>query len=342
VTITTQELLKSDYLIWHGRKMEDEKGIHFFYTASGFSFKFTGSKIVATFESSFEEFNKRPFIVIDVKSVNHKHTYVMDLKHGKQTIECLDLPHDTYEVDVRKRSESLMSKTILNEISTDGTFLYPTSVNDQLKIEWIGDSSTCGYGNLSTSVDEPFTTESEDGLQTFASIASNILDANYQIVAVSGIGLYKSFYAQVTLPKIYCQIDIHKNIPYDFSFNPDLIVINLGTNDHSYMKFLEHQSLAHEQRTFKDVYKSFINDIFLNHFGAQVLLISQGERHHLVDHAIEQVYLEMSYHKLHHLRVSKVMTEDGIGGQFHPTIKTHQRWGQEVAVKIKQILNYEV
>jgi lysophospholipase L1-like esterase len=248
-----------------------------------------------------------------------------------------ELPFGQYEVFLAKQSESMMTRTILYELATDGQFL-PVTKKQQKSIEWIGDSLTCGYGNLGENFDTPFDTKDEDGMQSFAVLASKALDMDYQIVAVSGIGVYKSIYAEVTMPSIYEQYDIYDRTPYPFTKHHDVVVISLGTNDHSYMNFLIDNSRAFEQGAFQKVYQAFIERVRTLNPKSQILCISQGSRQINVNAQIKNAVDTLNDPNIHHLRLTDVLASEGIGSQYHPKVSTHRRWATEIQTYIQSII----
>lgn len=313
------------HINFFGRHKKTDSGHAFYYTASGFNLKAKGSYIKFIFNSYYEEPSKKAYIVIEVGN-HHK---VFELKLGLTEIEYILDNHES-DITVYKRSESMMSRTELVSVEIDGNFLINDKQEKNLKLLFIGDSLTCGYGNLSNQPDIPFSTEYEDGLNAYASLAAKALNADYEIVAVSGIGLYKSIYANVTMPSIYEQYDIYDTTPYPFIDDKDYVIINLGTNDHAYMKFLVEPTRIYEEQRFVETYKSFIKRIKDIHKHSEIIIISQGKRQGHMDDIIMNLVKELNDSKIQHLRVSDLKEEDGMGQQYHPTVKTHERWGHEL------------
>ena len=61
------------------------------------------------------------------------------------------------------------------------------------KIEFIGNSITCGYGCESDDPNEHFSNESENHYYTYAARTARALGAEYQAVCRSGIGIYRNY-----------------------------------------------------------------------------------------------------------------------------------------------------
>jgi len=106
------------------------------------------------------------------------------------------------------------------------------------QIEFIGDSHTVGYGNTSPSrqctADQIWaTTDTSRGI---AGLIARRYGAYYQVNAISGRGMVRNYggFAADTLPMAYPFLLFDKAERYsDASWQPQLIVIALGTNDFS-------------------------------------------------------------------------------------------------------------
>nr|WP_247599678.1 SGNH/GDSL hydrolase family protein [Sphingomonas sp. PAMC26645] len=104
------------------------------------------------------------------------------------------------------------------------------------QIEFIGDSHTVGYGNVSTKRD---CTEAEvwattDTSQAMPALAARRYGADYQVNTISGRGIVRNYngMAADTLPVAYPFTLFDKATRYvDPAWHPRLFVIALGTND---------------------------------------------------------------------------------------------------------------
>lgn len=101
-------------------------------------------------------------------------------------------------------------------------------------IEFVGDSLTVGYATIANGAPK-WSTSTEDPTKTYAERIANTFDADYSIIAISGRGIARNASGDrdKLLPAIYTMLDLYNNpdVPYDFSVQPDLIIINIGTND---------------------------------------------------------------------------------------------------------------
>lgn len=175
-------------------------------------------------------------------------------------------PGVPHEVTITRNSEALYGATTWNGFVLDpgGTFLPPTE--RPRRIEYIGDSITCGYGDEGANATCPFDVPvdpnnpkgdripiSENVYLAYGSIAARALSAEAVTVCFSGKGVYQNYReqgvgegpqaanaapdpdAKTTLPQYWLRTLGGKpqGPPWDFSKEPEpqVVVINLGTND---------------------------------------------------------------------------------------------------------------
>lgn len=106
------------------------------------------------------------------------------------------------------------------------------------KMEFIGDSITCGFG-----ADESLMKCSDKNAQwydqhsaylAYGPTTARSLNAQYHLSSVSGIGLVHSCCdKKMVMPQVYDKVSMAKNeIPWDFSrYQPDVVTVCLGQND---------------------------------------------------------------------------------------------------------------
>ena len=123
-------------------------------------------------------------------------------------------------------------------VPSDGEPLAPPDGKPR-QIELIGDSDTVGYGNTSTtrdcSGDDVF--RATDTQESFGPRVARHFDADYQITAMSGIGLVRNYDGVspgVNMITKYPRILFDQDTPYAFAdWAPQIVVVALGSNDFS-------------------------------------------------------------------------------------------------------------
>lgn len=177
------------------------------------------------------------------------------------------LAEGTHTVELFKRTESNVGTVAFRGFRLDAgkKLLIPDPLPVR-KIEFIGNSITCGYGNeVSTTTPDKFhfTSANENNYKAWGAVAARKLNAQYSCVAYSGRGLMQNNTGSKDgiLPKIYDQIiaDDATTSWDHYEYIPDVVVINLGTNDFS----AETSSATYtvDSAAFVQAYISFISKL---------------------------------------------------------------------------------
>ena len=162
------------------------------------------------------------------------------------------LPSRRHTLEIIRRTEWHGGNTTFAglRIDSDATLLQP-EVSTR-RIEFIGDSYTCGYGNEGKSPDEHFSYATENIYLSFGALTARALQAEALFVCRSGIGMVQSYDGdkKFNMPGLYDEVIQKKDLAWDFSRNqPQLVVIDLSDNDYAkpldrdafinvYLKFL--------------------------------------------------------------------------------------------------------
>lgn len=152
---------------------------------------------------------------------------------------------NAHELLITKRTEADMGMACFYGIgiSPHGKIAVST-VRNSRKIEFVGNSITCGYGAEGLSGMERFKPETENSYLSYASIAARAFSADYALVAHSGLGIIRNYNDKSKIstklapmpPRFDRTFDTDSVKKWDFNqWIPDAVVINLGTNDYSTM-----------------------------------------------------------------------------------------------------------
>lgn len=157
-------------------------------------------------------------------------------KPGKQDYVVPGLTQGTHKVRLEKVTETQSSTgRFLGFYSDDKPAALP---NRKRQIEFIGDSYTVGYGNISPSRectgDELFKTTNSQ--LAFGPLTAKHFNADYQINASSGFGIVRNYNGtspDKSLIGLYPFTLHSNNYIYTSNWQPQVVVIGLGTNDFS-------------------------------------------------------------------------------------------------------------
>lgn len=151
------------------------------------------------------------------------------------------------------------------------------------RMEFIGDSFTVGYGNTAATRD--CTGEQVHDLtntqQAFGPVLARRLDADHRINAWSGFGVVRNYAGaepDLSLPAIYPRLIPSAPAPLDAAddgWSPQVIVINLGTNDFSTpLKPGEAwPDNAVLRAAYRDRYRAFVHELHARHPQARFVLM---------------------------------------------------------------------
>ena len=272
-------LINEGYIKWMGRTYynEDTKANEVYHSASGFELFFKGSYVSATITATnYGDSSKRPYIVIVIDD-DFAHAKTLSLNKATQVVTLISENTDIEEhkVDLYKRSESIDSHIAIQSVETDGIFIKKI-VNKDLKIEFIAASSSTGYGNLGKSTDTK-TTANSDAINAFAFLTAKALNADVSIFSASGWGCKASLWTSpntVNVPDAYDYVDFNsKKVWFTQLYTPDVIVVNLGTNDWSYISAVSGSERDQRMTDFKNKYVEFLNKLHELYPNAQIVVL---------------------------------------------------------------------
>ncbi len=144
-------------------------------------------------------------------------------------------------VRLQKRTEAEQGKTTIHafELAAKGE-LVPYDPDRTRHIEFIGNSITAGFGTEGLSKDEPFKPETENCNLAFGAIISRYFNSDYTFIAHSGWGAARNYGDTARVSKTSMKdrmmqtFDMYPQPQWSFNgYTPDLVVINLGSNDFS-------------------------------------------------------------------------------------------------------------
>jgi len=253
---------------------------------------------------------------------------------GEKTLS-FDLPAGEHTFEIVKLNESESNALAISSLK--GEFL-PFREEKRCRIEYVGDSITTGFGVRAKRADEEYTTATQDVTLSYAYLTSRALDAEMQIVAASGWGLYKSKYAECAIPDYYDNVDLTRNAEkYDFSFSPDVIVLALCTNDFSYLADLSGEKRDEEYAALKRKSITFLRKLLQRAPVVWVYGFSGSESQAGLPAFVEEVWSEISSPRFYTLQVRDSHSLNDICAG-HPGKKTHKLAAQRLVRLLRTLI----
>ncbi len=249
-----------------------------------------------------------------------------------------------HEIELYKLTESTFGITTFNSfILEEGKTLVPITTTRKLFFEYYGDSITCGSG-----IEGSSTSSQSNGNQnhylSYAAITSRNFKARHQAVSKSGVGLFLN-YTNTAVPtdvesansmnNYFDRIHWSSATPlYQFQKTPDMIFINLGTNDFS---------KGVNDAKYEATYYAFIDKLQVKSPGVDIVvllgpMISGWNYTHFkpILQRIATTANAKNKGKVHFFEMSQ-QGALGTGSQNHPNVAQHAKNAQELTDFIKTI-----
>jgi lysophospholipase L1-like esterase len=339
-----------------GRTKEVDNIRYINYSCSGIEFEFVGTSVsvdLCTDSSKWEETLKAWVAVfIDDEDTPSKRI-LLDKNENIYKIYEGDISRKV-KIRLMKMSEAAFSKVGIKEIIIEGEGdITPTKAKER-RIEFIGDSITCGYGIEGVFEKDVFNTTQENPWEAYAARTARYFNADFNCVSWSGIGVISSWTevdapnTDWLMPMLYKYTDAA--LDNDFGskefelwdndlFIPDLIVVNLGTNDTSYTKNTKEKINA-----FEYGYYDFLRKIRNSNPNADIICtlgVMGQELCPAVEAAVTKFKNSKGDKKIYTHFFDVQSEEDGIGTDWHPSSKTHEKMSESLINKIKEVMKWQ-
>lgn len=212
------------------------------------------------------------------------------------------------------------------------------------KFEFVGNSITCGYGNEGR-LGEPFLFETENHYYGYAQLTMRRLGAVASIIARSGIGAYRNYAGPKTGSPGYNMPAQYEHTLYndqserwDFSrWQPDIVCINLGTNDLS--------TKSYDTALLKQGYQTLLKQVRTNNPKAKIVFLCgsmlNGDVLALCKKILNEVTEEARKagdKQVYRFDFSPQDGSLGYGTDYHPSLERHQKMADELTPFLRQLM----
>lgn len=231
-------------------------------------------------------------------------------------------------------------------ILDDGASLVDAPALPDRRIEFIGNSITCGYGVEDIVCSDPFQDETCNHYYTYANRTVEALGAVHQVVARSGIGVYRCYDGPVTGDSINMNTEYAHTLLYDkteqwdFSrFTPQLVCINLGTNDTS--------TKGADPKLLRKGYRDLLQKVRSNYPKAKILFLCgsmmDGDQLKQAQTAMDDIIAEAKKKgdkELYRFDFTPQNGSLGYGASWHPSVQQHEKMANELIPYVRQLMNW--
>ena len=359
MNLSEMDLLLHPSIFWQGRCVYDDEvqSMQFFYTASGCDICFTGTSLEATILSRPHDVRERQahiLVFVDGQIVEEVATLFVLNQYENSLVLVSGLEPGFHSVRLFKRSEAFDSSTWIKEFRTDGVFV-PHLHPKKPMIQFIGASVSTGYGNLGK-LGEIKSTTNSNGFRAFSTQTALLLDYDVEIIGASGWGVFQGYNTLMgvsstqTIPRAYDYAGIDDSYYikeslglYPHLRHPEVIVLNLGTNDFYSSDYVNQMSNNQDLITkrFIDHYSQFVMHLREVHPLATIFittgLMSEPT---FITTPLEKVIIHLN--KIGIVVYPFVFKSAQILGHNvaidgHPCVKTHYQAALDLSQRIKLI-----
>ena len=333
-----QEVSAADPLVRYVGRFDrnDPAGPRGTWSASAVMVAFTGDSLAVKLKDTGQNFwqvvlDGAPVGVLQLEASERIYPGVTGLAAGPHTVELV------------KRTEFFAGATQVEgfQLAAGGKLL-PVPARAH-RIEVIGDSISCGYGNEAPRKEDGFSNATENAWLAYGAVAAREVGADYVCVAWSGKKLWPNnsildYYDRV-LPDAAAA-------KWDFStWTPDVVVINLGTNDFNV-------KVNPEEAGWVAAYVDFIKQIHVRYPKAPIYCAvgtmtsdwpeDRKPRTTILGY-LAKVIAQANAAGGPPVRLIDFGVQDaanGLGANWHPSAKTHALMGAQLARTLKTDLGW--
>jgi lysophospholipase L1-like esterase len=257
------------------------------------------------------------------------------------------LTEGEHELELYRRTEANQGEAQLLGFDFAGGQLLAPPPAAERRIELVGDSISAGYGDEGADMNCPFTPDTENHYLSYGALAARELGAELSTVAWSGKGVVCNYGDDAAscsdpMPSYYDRtLPARATSQWDFSsWQPQAVVVNLGTNDFSTMS-----DPTEEQ--FEQAFGALLDRI-RTAYPAALILATVGPLLNGTDLTTARAYIDAVVSartqagdaKLKSFELAPQNAADGYGCDWHPSARTHQIMAGVLATKLRAELGW--
>lgn len=313
------------------------------------AFTYPGVQINARFEGTSLKMKAKPMSGYFMVQIDECEPFKVSFNAPKDSIVTLAvaLRNEAHDVRIMYAMEGYQRMPEFWGFGLDeGRKLLDPPYQPVRKIEFIGDSMTCGYGVETTNAEEKYSDETENHYYTYAALTARALKAQHSVVARSGIGVYRNYSGPKTgnadcMPRIYDRtlfgVD---SLKWDFStYVPDVICVNLGTNDVS--------TDPYDKNMLENAYRDFYYTLRAHNPEAKIVFLSGcmlvGTRLQHIQYAMDAVVRQARLKgdkNVYRFDLSNQTGDLGYGASWHPSFWQQEKMANELTSYLRALMQW--
>lgn len=269
-----------------------------------------------------------------------------------------DLEPVEHTITVSKRTEANVGNVDFLGFTFTGEIQEPPA-RPERRMLFIGDSITCGSGNEAANNSEECSADGwgqpyHNARSAYGPVMARSLEAEYHVIAVSGIGLVRNYSSEFDarpMPEVFdlTYLESMTSPQWDpAAFVPDVVVVALGTNDFSPG---DSERPMMEVDTFVDAYVTFVEKLRGHYPEAHIFAVSSpmlgdgwpdATYQSLTDQrssitAVGEHFADAGDDKVHSFIATR-LTGSGCG--THPSAEQHEILAAELEAFVKETVGW--
>ena len=324
------------------------------------AWNFPGIQIVAAFEGTSLKMLAKPQSGYFVAQIDRAEPFKVAFTGAKDSLVTLAtaLPDGRHQVRLMYAIEGYeMYPEFWGFVLDEGRRLVDAPALPARKLEFVGNSITCGYGNEGTDKNEHFDYATENHYWSYAAITSRALQAQHWVVARSGIGAYRNFgEAKAGSPNSCMQVQYEytgyapdaklrqkggfDGERWDFGrYQPDVVCINLGTNDLSTNNY--------DVKLLKQGYQKLLKMVRTHNPQAKIVFLCgsmlEGKELETAKRLLNEVADEARQagdREVYRFDFTPQAGDLGYGNDWHPSLWQHEKMAAELTAYLRGLTGW--
>ena len=298
-------------------------------------------------------------VLLEDQNLSNNHNYISIAIDGKYQ-KRIKLVKDNTEYEIAKNLEDTVHTLIVCKATEAQigyvdflgllcTEILPPEKSRERKIEFIGDSITCGMGLDISEIpcNSAQWYDQHNAYLAYGRLVADKLNADWLFSSVSGIGVTRNWNSPgPTMPDVYDHIFLDTNSPiWDANqYTPDLVSICLGTNDFSDGDGTYKRDKLDSAKFISD-YIRFIKHIRARYPHAQICCLTgpmfSGEKSARLAEYLSAIVKHMheveNDNKVHLFKFAGSYSK---GCDSHPDRQEHEKMAEELLPFLKKVMNW--
>ena len=308
---------------------------------------YPGVQIHATFTGTSASMKTNPDCGYFMIEVDDQEPRKVEVKKGvEKTTLASGLSSGTHRLTITYLIEGLYKKPTFYGLYLDeGCSLGEKPELPNRRIEFIGNSITCGFGIEGNGSEKRFLFSQQNFYYTYAAKTARALNAQCQVCARSGIGIYRNYAGKIPneiMPNVYPHTFYTTNgEKWDFSlFQPDVVCVNLGCNDTSVGQYDKGKLTAAFISFTKTLRSHYPNAKIVYIIGA----IPRSKRLTDINEAQDAAIADAASRGDYQVYRMDFTPDDGSlgsGAVGHPSMRRHALMAEELTAYLRSITGWE-